>query len=194
MPVNDGGRVSQRRIAMRDLLLSAPGRKWRTKEIADRFGVSPDTAFRDLSELSGTGQVPLLSTGETANFLWELDPDFDPRLPALRLDYAQGAAMYAAARLLSQQQNERNDAVRSALLALVQTLPGPLRPHLEATVLGFTPATTETRDLSQAFSVLSRGWLQGRIVQLAYEPLHSARLFHCVFRHYLMEPSGIGYT
>lgn len=206
MPVNDGGRVSQRRLAIRDLLLGSPGRKWRTKEIADICGVSPDTAFRDLSELSGSGQLMLISTGETANFLWELDPDFDPRLPALRLDYAQGAALYAAARLLSQQQHERNEAVRTALLELVGVMPAPLRQHMEATVRGFASEAATTgqsspanaggagRDLTSIFTTLSRGWLEGRVVRLTYEPLGVARVFTCAFRPYLLEPSGIGYT
>lgn len=117
MPKTDGSRQGQRLLALRDMLLSAPGRKWRTKEIADKLGVSVDTAFRYLSGLSRTGRVPLISTGETANFQWELDPEIRMPLPALHLSYAQGAALFAAARLLSQQHDERNDAVRTASLS-----------------------------------------------------------------------------
>ena len=45
-----------------------------------------------------------------------------------------GAALYAAARLLWQQQDERNDAVRRALLQLIAILPEPLNMHLETMV------------------------------------------------------------
>ncbi len=196
MPVSDGSRQGQRRLAIHNLLLNTPGRKWRTKEIADLFGISPDTAFRDLSELSSSGQVPLISTGETAGFQWELAPDARPNLPALHLNYAQGAALYAAARLLSQQHDERNDAVRSALIELIRVLPDQLRPHVEATALGFTASTEEDRgrDITKIFTTLSEGWLQSHIVRLTYEPLGSARVYTCAFRPYLLEPSGIGYT
>lgn len=194
MPVNDGSVPAQRLVALQGLLLSFPGRKWRTREIAEIFNVSPDTANRDLTRLSATGMVPLISSGETSAFVWELDPEARLTLPPLRLDYAQGAAMYAAARLLSQQHDERNEAVRSTLIALIQVMPQRLRSHLEATVQGLTPTATEGRDLTEIFTTLSRGWLESRVVRLTYEPLRSGRVYTCEFCPYLLEPSGIGYT
>lgn len=194
MPVNDGTVQAQRLVALQGLLLSSPGRKWRTREIAEIFNVSPDTANRDMTKLSATGMVPLISSGETSAFVWELDPDARLTLPPLRLDYAQGAAMYAAARLLSQQHDERNEAVRSALIALIQVMPQQLQAHLEATVRGLAPGIGEGRDLTEIFTTLSRGWLESRVVRLTYEPLGSARVFTCEFQPYLLEPSGIGYT
>lgn len=195
MPVNDGDVRSIRLMKLRDLLLDSPGRKWRTREIADLLGVSPDTASRDLSELSARGWVPLMTSGETAGFTWEVAPDLGPKmLPMLRLDYAQGAAFYAAARLLSQQQDERNDAVRMALLALIRVLPKQLQPHIEATVLGLEPATNDGQDFTKRFQALAQGWLDGHVVRVTYEPLGSAQVFTCSFQPYLLEPSGIGYT
>jgi predicted DNA-binding transcriptional regulator YafY len=195
MPTNDGDVRSIRLMKLRDLLLDSPGRKWRTREVADLLGVSSDTASRDLSELSARGWVPLITSGETAGFTWEVAPDLGPKmLPMLRLDYAQGAAFYAAARLLSQQQDERNDAVRMALLALVRVLPKQLQPHVEATVLGLEPATTDGQDVTKRFQALAEGWLDGRVVRVTYEPLGTAHVLTCDFRPYLLEPSGIGYT
>ena len=194
MPVTDGGMQAQRLVALQGLLLSSPGRKWRTREIADLFGVSPDTATRYLTTLSGTGMVPLISSGGTSAFVWELDPNARLTLAPLRLDYAQGTALYAAARLLSQQHDERNEAVRSALIALIETMPERLRAHLEAMVSGLTPSEAEGRDLTEIFTTLSRGWLESRVVRLTYEPLRSGRVYTCDFQPYLLEPSGIGYT
>lgn len=194
MPTNDGSRRGQRLVAMRDLLLSTPGRKWRTSEIAARLGVSPDTAARDLSALSGSGGVQLIESGGTSGFYWELDPEARPSLPPLHLDYAQGAALYAAARLLSQQHDERNEAVRSALIELIRILPEQLRPHVETTVLGLASTAPAGPDLTTFFTVLSQGWLLGRTVRLTYEPLGTARIYTSAFRPYLLEPSAIGYT
>lgn len=194
MPINDGSVRGQRLVALRDVLLTAPGRRWRTSEIAAQLGVSVDTAARDLNELSRSGSVPLFSSGSTSDFMWEVASEERSSLPPLHLNYAQGAALYAAARLLSQQHDERNDAVRSALLELIRVLPEQLRLHIEATVLGLVPAEVSRRDLTAIFTTLSEGWLHGRVVRLRYEPLGSARVYTCQFRPYLLEPSGIGYT
>ncbi len=127
MPSQDASNRAIRLTQLERLLFEQPQRKWRTSEIASYFAVSEDTAFRDLQDLSGRGTPPLVTEGSTANFTWQVSPDACATLPPLRLGYAQGAALYAAARLLSQQQDERNDAVRSALIALISVLPPAVR-------------------------------------------------------------------
>lgn len=178
---------------LRTLLLSQPERKWRTSEIAEISGVSPDTAKRDMEDLSREGQVPLRTSGSTANFVWEVMPGARIALPTLQLDYAQGVAAYAAVRLLSQQQDERNDHVRRAIVQIISILPEPLRPHLETLVMGMNAQEAGQTDRSDIFAILSQGWLAQRTVQLTYEPPQK-RLFTCRFNPYLLEPSGIGYT
>src|SRR5579884_2596549 len=114
---HEEGMVRASRLnALERLLLSQPKRAWRTKEIADHFGVSVDTASDDLGELSSRGRVTLTTEGKGPATRWVLAEGIKlPTLDPLHLDYVQGAALYAAARLLSQQQDERNDAVRLAL-------------------------------------------------------------------------------
>lgn len=192
MPTQDGMERAIRLKLLEWLLLDQPGRKWRTAEIAEYFGVSEDTARRDLQELSGRGILPLISEGITANFTWRVSPDSRASLPPLRLDYAQGAALYAAARLLSQQQDERNDAVRAALIALVSVLPKPLRPHLEQIVIGMSEPEASS-NVTRIFEALSQGWLLRRVVTLHYEPARG-NPYTCRFAPYLLEPSGIGRT
>ncbi len=192
MPTQDSMNRAARLITLEQLIKTQQGRRWRTKELADALNVSEDTMTRDLKELSRTGKVPLISNGTTAGFTWELDPDFHTRLEPLHLGYADGAALYAAARLLWQQQDERNDAVRHALLQLISILPEPLREHLEAMVSERT-AQTSTFDATAIFSSLSQGWLGRRIVELTYDPLEK-RVYTCRFAPYLLVPSGIGHT
>jgi predicted DNA-binding transcriptional regulator YafY len=184
---------ADRLLHMQTLLLSHPGRKWRTREIAEMFGVSEDTAKRDLEHLSQTGKVPLCTSGSTANFLWEVLPNGQASLPALHLDYAQGAALYAAARLLNQQQDERNDAVHSAILHIINILPEPLRPHLEAIAKQLAIHDPARSNQSAIFGTLSQAWLLRRIVKLTYEPAHGS-VYACRFAPYLLEPSGVGFT
>jgi predicted DNA-binding transcriptional regulator YafY len=193
MSASESTNRAERLLLMQSLLLNQMGRKWRTREIAETFNISEDTAKRDLDYLSVTGKVPLNTTGSTANFLWEVIPESQATLPPLRLDYVQGAAMYAATRLLSQQQDERNDAVHAAIVNIIQILPEPLRPHLTLIARQLATQSGESDNRSGVFAALSQGWLMRRIVTLTYEPAHGP-VYQCRFAPYLLEPSGIGYT
>ena len=46
MPTQDSMKRAKRLLALERLIVSQPGRKWRTKEVADMLGVSEDTALR----------------------------------------------------------------------------------------------------------------------------------------------------
>ncbi len=185
------GQAKRKRLNdLEQLLLGQPERRWRTSEIAQKFGVSEDTALRDLMELSDSGRVPLYNP---ATFVWQVHPDSKATLPPLQLEYAQGAALYAAARLLSQQYDERNDAIRAALTRLINILPEPLRPHLETIMLQLGEAVKAPSNISSIFEALSQGWLLRRVVKLHYEPPHLTP-YTCQFHPYLLEPSAIGRT
>ncbi len=193
MPEQEASKRAGRLLNLAFMLLSQPGRRWRTSEIAELLHVSQDTAARDLQELSLTGIVPLSYEGTTKDFTWQVGPDSRAALPPLRLDYAEGAALYAAARLLSQQHDERNDAINSAILRLIAILPEPLRPHLEAIAGRLAQPAATRANISKTFDALSQGWLLRRIVRLHYEP-YGRSPYTCTFAPYLLEPSGIGRT
>ncbi len=192
MPQKDGATKAQQLILLENLLLSAPDRHWRTAELAELLGLSPDTITRYIDDLGSQGMLPVIQHGSTRDRTWTVDTTVK-RLPALRLDYAQGAALYAAARLLSQQQDERNDAVRGAILQILAVLPNPLRSHLDAIVRSFGDLAAGRADMTQTFSALAQGWLSQRVVKLTYEPAHRS-VFTSRFHPYLLEPSGIGHT
>lgn len=193
MPRQESEARSARLRLMEALLAAQSGRKWRTKEIAETFGISPDSATRDLVLISRQGRVPLTSEGEGPNFVWMIAEGMQTNLPPLRLSYGEGAALYAAARLLSQQHDKRNDAMRAALLSLISVLPEPLQPHLEAIVSDLEPGGTAAAETSRAFTALAEGWLSRRIVRLVYDP-PKIQQYECRFAPYLLEPSGIGHT
>jgi CRISPR-associated endonuclease/helicase Cas3 len=193
MPEQEGLKKAERLLSLLINLLSQPERKWRTSEVAELLHVSPDTAARDLRDLNLTGHVPLTFDGKTRDFVWFISPESRPTLPPLSLGYAEGAALYAAARLLSQQHDERNDSVTSAILKLIAVLPEPLRPHLEATITKLAQPEAARTNISAVFDALSQGWLLRRVVRLHYEPQHKSP-FTCDFAPYLLEPSGIGRT
>jgi predicted DNA-binding transcriptional regulator YafY len=92
MPTEDGTVRATRLLDLERLLLSYPGRQWRTREIAEWIGVSVDTATRDLEDLSGKGRLMLVREGSTAAVTWYVSHDARTKLPPLRLDYAQGVS------------------------------------------------------------------------------------------------------
>jgi predicted DNA-binding transcriptional regulator YafY len=191
MPTQDAKIRAKRLMTLKRHIVSHPGRKWRTKELADELGVSEDTIFRDLSDMSGDGTLPLISEGLRANFTWQLSPDHRAPLEPLHLDYADGAAFYAAVRLLWQQ-NVHNDVFRITLLQLVSILPDPLREHLETVVAARKPQNS-LPNVTPIFIALSQAWLSRRVVELTYDPPQK-RVYTCRFAPYLLEPSGIGHT
>jgi CRISPR-associated endonuclease/helicase Cas3 len=145
-----------------------------------------------LSELVRLGRVPLITEGTTKGFRWLLNPEAPIKLPPLRLDYAQGAALYAAARLLWQQMGKRSEAAQNALIQLVGVLPTELQTHLEAIIRDERPDGARP-EKSRILDTLSIGWLSRRVVAVRYKPPRS-NAFNCQFAPYLLEPSGIGHT
>jgi predicted DNA-binding transcriptional regulator YafY len=193
MPEQESAKRAQRLVNLAMLLIKQPERRWRTSEIAELTHVSIDTAFRDLQDLSRMGTPPLSSDGTTRDFVWFLLSESQADLPPLRLGYAEGAAMYAATRLLSQLHDGQNESVNAAILHLIGVLPTALRSHLEA-IAKQPPQPGATRaHLSQTFDVLSQGWLLRRVVKLHYDPPRLTP-YTCQFRPYLLEPSAIGRT
>jgi predicted DNA-binding transcriptional regulator YafY len=194
MPSDEHQKRSVRLIQLRDFLLNNKGRRWTTRELADRFEVSVDTMaidLRDLRDARHTIVVPMWQEGSTNNAVWIVDPD--AVLPPLYLTLEQGAASYVAARLLSQQHDERIDGVQSAIDSLVRIMPDQLRPHLNTLTGDMRQRAQGRPNFTGTFAALSQGWLKQRKVKLTYEPPQK-RVFTCTFSPYLVEPSGVGYT
>jgi CRISPR-associated endonuclease/helicase Cas3 len=193
MPEQESFKRAERLVKLVIMLMKQPGRRWTTSEVAALLNVSTDTAFRDLGDLSRTGAVPLNSEGITRDFVWYLLPESRAELPPLRLEYAEGAAMYAATRLLSQVHDGQNDSVNAAILHLIGVLPTALQPHLEAIAKQLPQPEASRAHITKLFDALSQGWLLRRVVKLHYDPPHITP-YTCQFKPYLLEPSAIGRT
>src|SRR5437762_2973931 len=106
-------------------LFEQPGQRLRTSEIAEKLGVSDDTAKRYIDELDISGRLPLRRAGQYY-ILAE-----DAKIPQLqvRLSLSEATALYVAGRLLSQIHDERNRYVILALTKLTDALPQQLQAH-----------------------------------------------------------------
>ncbi|GHO49672.1 helix-turn-helix transcriptional regulator [Ktedonospora formicarum] len=170
-------------------LFQVPDRRYRTKEIAEQLGVNEDTAGKYLRDLSLSGLLPITKEGHD----WVLlEGAMTPQLE-LSLSYPEAVALYLAARLLAQTQDEQNWHVTMALKKLVDALPPSLRKREEMLLALLNFEDSQRPDKSGIFFALASGWVLQRQVRLYYEPPHR-RSFECLFHPYLLEPSAIGRT
>jgi predicted DNA-binding transcriptional regulator YafY len=188
----DGMKKFDRLFHIIRLFEELPNRGYRTREIAEKFGINEDTANDYLKDLSYSGLLPITKKGH----FWILpEGAVIPHLD-LSLSYPEAVALYLAGRLLSLAQDEHNWHVSMALKKLVEALPPPLKEQQKTLLelLIFSEHSGETlRDLSNIFRVLACGWLNRKRVRLAYAPPFR-KSFECCFDPYLLEPSAIGRT
>jgi len=165
-----------------------PGRRYRTKELADLLNVSVDTVALYLDELSD-GRLPLRKEG----WYWYLPQDATIQLLPLTLTLSEAASLYLAARLLAMTQNQRNQHVMSSLTKLIAVMPETIAPHQHQLLDMLRERQQNQDNISPIFEALAMGWATHRAVKLRYTPLHG-RTFEGDFAPYLLEPSGIGHT
>src|SRR5579883_1622431 len=96
MAHSDGYVINERLLHLQLLFWRNPGQRYRTREIADRLQVSEDTVAKDLDDLSRTGLLPLVKEG----WYWRLMEGARFELMPVKLNRAEGAALFLAARLL----------------------------------------------------------------------------------------------
>ena len=188
MPLSDA-QSKEERLYLLQKLFEQPGRKLRTYEIAEKLGVSDDTAKHYIDELSRTGRLPLRKDGQ----FWILAEYARIEHLQVHLSVAEATALYVAGRLLSQIHDERNRHVLLALTKLVEALPAPLQLPQRAVVDAAMQRQQGQEDRSQIFGAIAMGWANRRKVRLRYAPPRK-RTFECSFSPYLLEPSGIGRT
>jgi predicted DNA-binding transcriptional regulator YafY len=189
MPQSDAYNKTDRLQHMQLLFWQNPGRQYRTREIADVIGVSEDTAGRYLDEMSSDGRLPIVKEG----WYWHLMEGARFELLPIKLNLSEGAALFLAARLLSQIHDERNEHVLLALTKLIAGMPPTLAPHLHATVEMARQRQEKQQDKSGIFEALALGWATHRQVRLVHAPPH-LQSYTCVFSPYLLEPSPLGRT
>ncbi len=176
---------ASRLLELQRLFWASPRRRWTTEELAGRLGVAPRTVRRYIAELSESGRLPVSHDGHR----WRLVEAARMEVPPVRLQLEEAAALYLAGRLLERSADEPNPAVHGALAALAEVVPeelGPAFRHLARR------DAARPSPFSRAFSVLARGWILGREVELEYAPRTSPSTRRYRFRPYLLEPSAVG--
>jgi predicted DNA-binding transcriptional regulator YafY len=154
-------------------------------EIARLTGMTTRTVYRDINALDSELGIPIFQAGRGR---YGIERKFF--LPPLRLSIPEAIVLFLAARLIARWSDEYDAAVVSAFTKLADLLPQPVARHVAATML----AVGEHRPnepFTRSFATVSRGWAEGRIVELAYEPPAGERRTTRV-RPYFLEPDAAG--
>ena len=188
MPITDALTKSDRLLEVQVLFRRRPG-GIRTAEIAEMLGVSTRTARRYLSELSGSGRLPVYPDGR----IWRLVDGARFDLLPVHLNLDEALALYLSARLLSAHSDKHNPHVVSALHKLASAMPDTIGEHIVRSAETVVhrrkyPGYLETLE------TLARAWAERHQVGLRYQTPRSKEATERVFDTYFIEPSSVGYA
>lgn len=133
-------------------------------EIAKLTGMTTRTVYRDINALDEELGVPVFQAGRGR---YGIDRKFF--LPPLRLSVPEAIVLFLASRLIARWSDQYDAAVVSAFTKLADALPQPIARHVASTMLTIG-ASDPNEPFSRSFSAVARGWAEGRIVEIDYDP------------------------
>ena len=133
-------------------------------EIARLTGMTTRTVYRDIRALEDELAVPVF---QAARGHYGIDRKFF--LPPLRLSVPEAIVLFLASRLIARWSDQYDAAVVSAFTKLADALPQPIARHVAATMLSVGEHDTN-EPFTRTFSAVARGWAEGRVVEITYDP------------------------
>jgi predicted DNA-binding transcriptional regulator YafY len=133
-------------------------------EIARLTGMNVRTVYRDIRALEDELDVPVFQAGRGR---YGIERKFF--LPPLRLTVPEAIVLFLASRLIARWSDQYDAAVVSAFTKLADALPQPIARHVSATMLAFGEHDPN-EPFSRSFSAVARGWAEGRVVEIDYDP------------------------
>jgi predicted DNA-binding transcriptional regulator YafY len=133
-------------------------------EIARLTGMTPRTVYRDIRALEDELGVPVFQAGRGR---YGIEHKFF--LPPLRLSVPEAIVLFLASRLIARWSDQYDAAVMSAFTKLADLLPQPIALHVAATMLAIGEHDPN-EPFIRSFSTVARGWAEGRVVEMVYDP------------------------
>ena len=119
----------------------------------------------------------------------------ESRLRTFDLSPEEAVTLYLGARLLSKQQDKRNEPAESALLKLASVLNADAGIGDEIEQAARELAQRPVQEIYQpVFRDVVRGYIYRKKIEITYKPLNAKKSFQTSFSTYLLEPSPIGFT
>jgi predicted DNA-binding transcriptional regulator YafY len=133
-------------------------------EIARLTGMTTRTVYRDIRALEEELAVPVF---QAKRGHYGIERRFF--LPPLRLSVPEAIVLFLASRLIARWSDQYDAAVVSAFTKLADALPQPIARHVAATMLAVGEHESN-EPFTRTFSAVARGWAEGRVVELVYDP------------------------
>jgi predicted DNA-binding transcriptional regulator YafY len=152
-------------------------------EIARLTGMTTRTVYRDITALDEELGIPIFQAGRGR---YGIERKYF--LPPLRLSVPEAIVLFLAARLIARWSDEYDQAVVSAFTKLADLLPQPIARHVAATMLA-VGEHLPNEPYTRTFSTVARGWADGRVLEIDYEPGEGTRRTTRV-RPYFLEPDA----
>ncbi len=133
-------------------------------DIARLTGMTTRTVYRDINALDEELGVPVFQAGRGR---YGIDRKFF--LPPLRLAVPEAIVLFLASRLIARWSDQYDAAVVSAFTKLADLLPQPIARHVAATMLAVGEHESN-EPFTRSFAAVARGWAEGRVVELVYDP------------------------
>ena len=171
------------------LLLKRNSRGLTEAEIADEVNIGRRTVNTYLQDLEFEGKA--FKDG----IYWFPLVLKESQLRPLDLSPEEAVTLYLGARLLSKQQDKRNEPAETALLKLANALKADAGIGAEieqaARELAQRPIQKEYQPI---FRDIVRGYIYRKKIEITYRPLNWNKSFQTIFSTYLLEPSPVGFT
>ncbi len=149
-------------------------------ELAEEFGVTKRTLYRDLRALQDSG-YPLLSEATEGLTYWSLEPSFK-HVPAITFNLNELIALYSSRNLFKAQGFPLNFDLESAFKKITSALPAKNIAKLERMEEMFLPLTKGARRTSidkDLFEAIQLALLHQNPLTLEYKPRRGKRSFQC---------------
>jgi CRISPR-associated endonuclease/helicase Cas3 len=180
--------TKQQRLERISLLLMRNARGLTEGEIADEIRMERRSVNTYLRELEFQGKA--FKDG----LYWLPFALKETKLRSFDLSPEEAVTLYLGARLLSKQQDKRNEPAETALLRLASVLKADAGVGAEIEQAARELAQRPTKkDYQPIFRDVVRGYIYRKQVEIVYRPLNG-RPFSTTFCTYLLEPSPIGFT
>jgi len=133
-------------------------------EIARLTGMTTRTVYRDINALDEELGVPVF---QATRGHYGIDRKFF--LPPLHLSVPEAIVLFLASRLIARWSDQYDAAVVSAFTKLADAVPQPIARHVAATMLAIGEHESN-EPFTRTFSAVARGWAEGRVVEITYDP------------------------
>ena len=171
------------------LLLTRNARGLTEGEIAEEVRIDRRTVNNYLRELEQHGRA--FKDG----IYWYPLVLKESRLRSFDLSPEEAVTLYLGARLLSKQQDKRNEPAETALLKLASVLKADAGVGEEIEQAARELARHPVQENYQPiFREVVRGYVYRKKIEIVYRPLTWSKSFQTTFSTYLLEPSPLGFT